>query len=87
MVLTEENQKLICEFENIIEQDEKMKEQLGRKNKIFQILRNNKNNVEKSLSSLEGYINNNNNNNNSITKTLGNTIKHSNSKTLKNKKI
>ena len=64
MVLTEENQKLICEFENIIEQDEKMKEQLGRKNKIFQILRNNKNNVEKSLSSLEGYINNNNNNNN-----------------------
>ena len=35
----------------------------------------------------KNYINNNNNNNNSITKTLGNTIKHSNSKTLKNKKI
>ena len=59
MILTNENQKLVYEFENIIDQDEKMKQQLGRKEKIFSILRNNKNNVEKSLSSLEGYLNNN----------------------------
>ena len=59
MILTNENQKLVYEFENIIDQDEKMKQQLGRKDKIFSILRNNKTNVEKSLSSLEGYLNNN----------------------------
>jgi len=62
MILTNENQNLVYEFENIIDQDEKMKQQLGRKEKIFSILRNNKNNVEKSLSSLEGYLNNNINN-------------------------
>ena len=62
MILTNENQNLVYEFENIIDQDEKMKQQLGRKNKIFSILRNNKTNVEKSLSSLEGYLNNNINN-------------------------
>ena len=62
MVLTNENQNLVYEFENIIEQDEKMKQQLGRKDKIVQILRNNKNNIEQSLSSLEGHINNNNRN-------------------------
>ena len=62
MVLTNENQKLVCEFENIIDEDEKLKQQLGRKDKIVQILRNNKNNIEQSLSSLEGHINNNNQN-------------------------
>lgn len=62
MVLTNENQKLVCEFENIIDEDEKLKQQLGRKDKIVQILRNNKNNIEQSLSSLEGHINNNNRN-------------------------
>ena len=39
MILTNENQNLVYEFENIIDQDEKMKQQLGRKNKIFSILR------------------------------------------------
>ena len=62
MVLTNKNQKLVCEFENIIDEDEKLKQQLGRKDKIVQILRNNKNNIEQSLSSLEGHINNNNRN-------------------------
>ena len=66
MVLTNENQKLVCEFENIIDEDEKLKQQLGRKDKIVQILRNNKNNIEQSLSSLEGHINNNNQNMNII---------------------
>ena len=35
----------------------------------------------------KNYINNNNNNNNNIVKTLGPSIKHSNSKNIKNKKI
>ena len=57
MVLTTQNQKLIAEIENVIDQDEKMKEQLARKDRIVALLRNNKMTLEQSLNNLDDFLN------------------------------
>jgi chromosome segregation ATPase len=61
MVLTQQNQKLIAEIENVIDQDEKMKEQLARKDRIVSLLRNNKATIEQSLNNLDDFLNRSNN--------------------------
>ena len=62
MVLTQQNQKLIAEIENVIDQDEKMKEQLARKDRIVAVLRNNKMTIEQSLNNLDDFLNRSNSN-------------------------
>jgi septal ring factor EnvC (AmiA/AmiB activator) len=62
MTLTNQNQKLICEIENVIDQDEKMKEQLSRKDRIVSLLRNNKSTLEQSLKNLDDFLNRSGNN-------------------------
>ena len=62
MVLTQQNQKLIAEIENILDQDEKMKEQLSRKDRIVSLLRNNKSTIEHSLNNIDDFLNRSNNN-------------------------
>ena len=61
MVLTQQNQKLIAEIDNVIDQDEKMKEQLARKDRIISLLRNNKATIEQSLNNLDDFLNRSNN--------------------------
>jgi chromosome segregation ATPase len=62
MVLTQQNQKLIAEIENILDQDEKMKQQLSRKDRIVSLLRNNKSTIEHSLNNIDDFLNRSNNN-------------------------
>ena len=62
MVLTQQNQKLIAEIENILDQDEKMKDQLSRKERIVSLLRNNKSTIEHSLNNIDDFLNRSNNN-------------------------
>ena len=62
MLLTQQNQKLISEIENVCEQDEKMKEQLSRKDRILSLLRNNKNSIEMSLKDLGEFLGRSSNN-------------------------
>merc|ERR1711976_400282 len=57
MVLTDQNQKLVLEIENIMEQDERVRQQLCRKDRSMALLRNNKVNVEKSLNNIDDYLN------------------------------
>ena len=71
MVLTQQNQKLIAEIENILDQDEKMKEQLSRKERIVSLLRNNKSTIEHSLNNIDDFLNRSNNN---VFKTQSNNV-------------
>jgi chromosome segregation ATPase len=71
MVLTQQNQKLIAEIENILDQDEKMKEQLSRKDRIVSLLRNNKSTIEHSLNNIDDFLNRSNNN---VFKTQSNNV-------------
>lgn len=57
MILTQQNQKLIEEIENIMDQDEKMKQSLNRKDRIVALLRNNTTTLESSLNNLDNYLN------------------------------
>ena len=58
-VLTNQNQKLICELENVLCQDEDMKRKFARKDNTAALLRNNKNCLEQSVNSLDEFINGN----------------------------
>lgn len=57
LILTQQNEKLIAEIENIIEQDEQMKESLMRKDRIVALLRSNKTTLERSLNNLDEFLN------------------------------
>lgn len=48
---------MIQEIEQIVEQDERIRQQLSRKERTTTILRNNKNNLEKSLNNLDDFLN------------------------------
>ena len=56
VLLTQQNQKLIDEIRNVVDQDERMKEQLSRKERILSLLRNNKNSIEMSLKDLGDFL-------------------------------
>lgn len=57
IILTQQNEKIIAEIENIIEQDDQMKEALMRKDTIVALLNTNKTSIEKSLNNLEDFLN------------------------------
>ena len=61
MTLTEQNQNLINEIDNIIEEDEKAKYVLDRKKRISNLLINNRNTIDQSLNNLDEGINKRNN--------------------------
>jgi len=58
LVLTEQNQKYIDEIESYVEQDEKIKTQMSnRKENSYNLLRTTKNNLDRSLTNLDDYLN------------------------------
>ena len=57
MTLTEQNQNLINEIDNIIEEDEKMQYVLDRKKRISNVLITNRNTIDQSLNNLDECIN------------------------------
>jgi N-terminal acetyltransferase B complex non-catalytic subunit len=57
MILTEQNQNLINEIDEIIEDDEKKLSILNRKDRISSILMNNRNTIDQSLNDLDACIN------------------------------
>ena len=57
MSLTEQNQILINEIDNVIEEDEKMMSILNRKDRINSLLLNNRNVIDESLNNLDKFIN------------------------------
>ena len=57
MILTDLNQNLIKEIDNVIEEDSKMKCILDRKERINSVLANNRCNIDQSLNNLDEYIN------------------------------
>ena len=57
LVLTELNQNLINEIDNVIEEDAKMKSILNRKERISSVLMNNRCTIDQSLNNLDAYIN------------------------------
>ena len=57
MILTDLNQNLIKEIDNVIEEDSKMKCILDRKERINSVLANNRCNIDQSLNNLDDYIN------------------------------
>ena len=57
MVLTDLNQTLICEIDNVINEDTKMKSILDRKERINSVLMSNRCTIDQSLNSLDEYIN------------------------------
>ena len=61
MILTEQNQNLINEIDNIIEEDEKAKYVLDRKKRISNLLLTNRNIIDQSLNNLDECINKRNN--------------------------
>ena len=61
MILTEQNQNLINEIDNIIEEDEKAKYVLDRKKRITSLLLTNRNTIDQSLNNLDECINRKNN--------------------------
>ena len=61
MTLTEQNQNLINEIDNVIEEDEKAKYVLDRKKRISSLLITNRNTIEHSLNNLDECINKRNN--------------------------
>ena len=58
LVLTDLNQNLINEIDNVINEDAKMKSILDRKDRINSVLMNNRCTIDQSLNSLDAYINN-----------------------------
>lgn len=52
-VLTEQNQALSDELENFCSRDDQLKQQLDRKNRVYNLLGNNRHNLEASLGSLD----------------------------------
>ena len=61
MTLTEQNQNLINEIDNVIEEDEKAKYVLDRKKRITSLLLSNRNTIDQSLNNLDECINKRNN--------------------------
>ena len=61
MTLTEQNQNLINEIDNVIEEDEKAKYVLDRKKRITSLLLTNRNTIDQSLNNLDECINKRNN--------------------------
>ena len=57
MVLTDLNQTLINEIDNVIDEDAKMKSILDRKERINSVLMNNRCTIDQSLNNLDDYIN------------------------------
>ena len=57
LVLSDLNQNLINEIENVISEDQKMKNVLSRKERINSVLVNNRCRIDKSLNNLDEYIN------------------------------
>ena len=57
MVLTDLNQTLINEIDNVINEDAKMKSILDRKDRINSVLVSNRCTIDKSLSNFDEYIN------------------------------
>ena len=57
MVLSDLNQNLINEIENVICEDQKMRNVLNRKDRINSVLSNNRCRIDKSLNNLDEYIN------------------------------
>ena len=57
LVLSDLNQNLINEIENVICEDQKMRNVLNRKDRINSVLTSNRCRIDKSLNSLDGYIN------------------------------
>ena len=57
LVLTDLNQNLINEIDNVINEDNKMKSILNRKERINSVLMSNRANIDQSLNSLDAYIN------------------------------
>ena len=57
MILTEQNQNLINEIDNIIEEDEKAKYVLDRKKRVNNVLLVNRNTIDQSLNNLDECIN------------------------------
>ena len=57
MILTEQNQNLINEIDNVIEEDEKAKYVLDRKKRINNVLLVNRNTIDQSLNNLDDFIN------------------------------
>jgi len=57
MILTEQNQKLSEELDVISERDERIRQQLNRKEKLSILVNKNKSFVEQSLSNLDEYLN------------------------------
>ena len=57
MILTEQNQNLINEIDNVIEEDEKAKYVLDRKKRINNVLLVNRNTIDQSLNNLDECIN------------------------------
>ena len=57
MSLTEQNQILINEIDNVIEEDEKMMSILNRKDRINSLLLNNRNVIDESLNNLDKFVN------------------------------
>ena len=53
MFLTESNQKLTAELENVLDRDEKIKAQLQRGERVGMVLSQNRNDIENALNSLE----------------------------------
>ena len=51
--LTESNQKLTAELENVLDRDEKIKAQLQRGERVGMVLSQNRNDIENALNSLE----------------------------------
>ena len=61
MTLTEQNQNLINEIDNVIEEDEKVQYVLDRKKRISSVLITNRNTIDQSLNNLDEGINKRNN--------------------------
>ena len=57
LVLSDLNQNLINEIDNVISEDQKMKNVLSRKDRINSVLANNRCRIDKSLNNLDEYIN------------------------------
>ena len=57
MILTEQNQNLINEIDNIIDEDEKKLNILNRKDRITSLLMNNRSIIDQSLNELDEGIN------------------------------
>ena len=57
LVLTDLNQTLINEIDNVIDEDAKMKCILDRKERINSVLANNRCTIDQSLNNLDDYIN------------------------------